>query len=727
MVGGVSFSSVSSVRRLSRPFVLWSVCIAGVVVAGWWGGQRRQAAILSALQDEARHSAVAFSDEDLAGLSATPADLTTPAYRRVKARLLRLRHVIPGVRFVYLFRTTGEPGRVVFLADSDPDDSSASSRPGDAYPEAAGSPGLQSILADNQPSTEGPLRDAFGEWVTAYALVGEAPPPGAPKVILGVDLDSPRWRWEIRRAALVAGLGAGGLLGLPWLAWWIIRRERQKDGVIRRLSTAIQQSHSGVIVTDLARNVEYVNDGCLAITGYQREEVLGRPARLFFHESMNAVMIEEVRQTALAGRRWQGEVQLRHRAGWAIPVRAIVSPVRDDENRVVGTVAIIDDISEEKRTNQELQQALARAELADRAKGEFLAVMTHELRTPLNGIIGFAALLHETKLTEEQREYVETIHTSGEALLTLTNEVLDYSRMEAGQMQLSIESCELRRTVEDAVEALALRAAEKSLELLVDLAPELPEQVLADAARLRQVLINLISNSIKFTAAGEVVLQVRAVPVPAAAGQPAVRLEFAVHDTGIGIPQEQHARLFLPFGQLESSNRRRHGGAGLGLAISRHLVELMGGEIAVESQAGHGSIFRFHFVAPVVEPATPLPALPAVRAWVIGANENAREFYRARLAAWGLEVAMVEPVDDWPAAGELPAVVLVDLADATVASWVARRAARPEWPVARCVGLAPVGLPAGQREALNVEFGVVVPKPVREALLHAAIRKVLAG
>jgi PAS domain S-box-containing protein len=719
----IPFSAVRVSWPVVRLAAVWLATLVAAGAMGWWTADRHHAQLREQLADRAARCAVAFMTEDTLSLTGTRADLETAAYQAVKSRLQRLRAVGPGMRFVYLFRSTDQPGRVVFMADSEAPDSPEVSLPGDDYPEALESPGLQSVLRDLQPSTEGPLRDSFGTWVTAYAPVTERALPGAPRIVLGIDVDSSHWRRELLREGATSAGVVLLLLGVPVAVWQLLRRERGLNREIRRLSAAIQQSHSAVLITTPDRVIEYANDGCVAATGYQREELIGQPTSLLLPLDTRETDRAELLERLLAGERWQGEIRLRRRNGEVFPARAFFSPVRSRDGRVTNLVAVLDDISDLKKAEDALRVARDQAQSADRAKGEFLAVMSHELRTPLNGIIGFASLLQDTPLNPEQADYAETIRKSGEALLTLTNELLDYSRLDAGRMQLDLQACSPRVVVEEAVELLSARAAEKQLELLVSIGPEVPAHIMADPGRLRQVLVNLVGNAIKFTPAGEVEVELNAALVPHTESSRA-RLEFVVRDSGVGIATEKQDRLFKPFSQVDASSTRRHGGAGLGLAISRSLVQLMEGDIEVTSAPGAGSEFRFHLPVRVIEPAAPLPALPPRQVAVVSSHTRSRQHYARLLQGWGLQVDTFENLTRLPAPREHD-VVFVDVPTRDAALWPALLRAHAGLDDAPVVGLVAVSVPAALRDELRASFRALLKKPLRDTLCHAVLVSLL--
>ena len=343
-----------------------------------------------------------------------------------------------------------------------------------------------------------------------------------------------------------------------------------------------------------------VNNAAVEVTGATREELIGSDFFNYFTEPEKARA--GYKRVFEEGTVRDYPLEIRHKDGNTIPVLYNASLYKDEQGNVVGVFAAARDVTEIKHAYDELFKAKEEAEAANRVKSEFLANMSHEIRTPMNGVIGMTDLTLDTELTAEQRGNLEMVKSSADHLLSVINEILDFSKMAAGQMELEEIDFSLRPMVEDAVDTLALRAEEKSLELIAYIIPDVPDAVIGDPGRLRQILINLVGNSIKFTEEGEIVVSVE---IKKQKKDSAV-LHFAVSDTGIGIPKDRQEAIFKSFTQVDGSTTRKYGGTGLGTTIAEQIVELMGGRIWIESpgnnqssvishqsKGGPGAVFHF--------------------------------------------------------------------------------------------------------------------------------------
>jgi PAS domain S-box-containing protein len=494
-----------------------------------------------------------------------------------------------------------------------------------------------------------------------------------------------------------------------------VERQRQY------LESLVAISPAAVVVMDADELVTDWNPAAAELFGYSAAEAVGRTIDELVFGDGDRGEGREITQEAMRVGRGQRITRRRRKDGTPVDVELKLVQLMVDGSHV-GFLGIYHDVTELLRARQE-------AEAATQAKSAFLATMSHEIRTPMNAVIGMTDLLLGTELTGEQREFAEVVHSSGDALLHVIDDILDYSKIEAGKLELEHEPFDLRECVERALEIVAPRAWEKGIELGCLIDEDAPAAIVGDAARVRQVLLNLLSNAVKFTEEGEVVVLVEA---EAAAGGP-VRLEFAVRDTGIGIPKDRMDRLFTSFSQVDASTTRRYGGTGLGLAISKRLAELMGGTIRVESEEGEGSTFRISIPAEPAELPMRAPVdetlLLGKRVLIVDDNATNREIVTRHARAWGMEPLAVESGDDALAlidAGERFDVGVLDMMmprmdGAELACELRRRRSRRELPLLLLTSLG--RLP---QDAAGGEFDAQLAKPLRASQLYNALVRLLA-
>ena len=410
----------------------------------------------------------------------------------------------------------------------------------------------------------------------------------------------------------------------------------------------LETSFNPFVALDLGGKITDWNAQAEKTFGWPRAEVTGKPLvelmiptrhREAFLLNIHKMLDSSGDGSALNGR---FETEACCQDGHEIPVEFTISAMRRDDGYHFAT--FVRDLTEGKQFERDLRAAKEAAEAASNAKSTFLATMSHEIRTPMNGVLGMTELLLDTELSGEQREHLGLVRVSAESLLSIINDILDFSKIEAGKMEMEAIPFDLRESLGETMKALSLRVQQKGLELIYEVQPDVPETLVGDPGRIRQLLINLVGNAVKFTKHGEIFVK-----VDEASSEPGLtRLHFAVKDTGIGIPLEKQARIFEAFSQADETMARKYGGTGLGLAICTRLVELMHGKIWLESQPGEGSTFHFT-VQLAVQDAPAVAAVPVepqelrgMHALIVDDNSTNRRLLSEMLARWGMRPTAME-------------------------------------------------------------------------------------
>ena len=522
---------------------------------------------------------------------------------------------------------------------------------------------------------------------------------------------------------------SGKITGLLGISRDITARKRAELELAQQkqyFESLVVISPVAIVTLDQDHRVTECNPAFENLFGYTREQVIGRDLDALVTSEETRAEANGYTQQTMQGGMVHGVGRRRRQDGTLVDVELFGVPVVVADQQI-GVLGLYHDISD-------LVQAREQAEAADRAKSAFLAAMSHEIRTPLNGVIGMTGLLLDTPLNAQQRQFAETIRFSGENLLTIINDILDFSKIEAGRMELETTDFDLRQVVESIGALFAERAYQKGLELVVSVDPNAPTALRGDPFRLGQVLTNLIGNALKFTERGEVTLDVRLLETK----ERGVTLRFAVQDTGIGISTEQQARLFKPFSQADSSTTRKYGGTGLGLAISKRLVEIMGGQIAIDSPPGQGTTFWFTLQLEQGAPdALKRPVMAAdlqgVRVLIVDDNATNRTVLHHQVIAWGMlpnsASNAAEALEKLRAASasEPFDVVLLDIEMPGMDGAGLARAIRgdPALQAVKLILLTSVGRIGGDAAVQKLGLDAALVKPVRQSELYNCLITVL--
>lgn len=496
----------------------------------------------------------------------------------------------------------------------------------------------------------------------------------------------------------------------------------------------LQSMADSLIVVDNEGIIQRVNQATVSLLGYTEHQLSGRSLDLVLEfDNLQSPTHPDLSHVTNIE-----QVFLSH-DGTRIPVSLSGSVIRSSLGEMQGVVYVAQDITRRKQVEEEMIRARETAIEASRLKSEFLANMSHEIRTPMNGILGMTELALETELTLEQGDYLRTIKSSAESLLTVLNDILDFSKVEAGRLDLEHIPFRLRDSLSEPLQSFAIRAEEKGLELACHVAPDVPEGLTGDPSRLRQVLVNLLANAIKFTEKGEVVVHV----VPRSIDENQAVLHFTVEDTGIGISEEKQAMIFDAFSQADGSTTRRYGGTGLGLAICAQLVELMGGRIWVKSELGKGSAFHFTLSLGRHNEVTPPPLLvdPArlegLDVLIVDDNSTNRRILSELTKGWGMEPHPASSAEEALDAVRLSSleegssfglalvdVHMPDMDGFALAERMLNDSSLPSFPL---LMLTSAGRPGDASRCRELGVAGYLSKPVQASELLEAIQAVLGG
>jgi len=507
---------------------------------------------------------------------------------------------------------------------------------------------------------------------------------------------------------------------------------KQAESMQAFLASIVESSDDSIVGTDLNGRIVSWNQGAEKLFGYTAGEAIGKLITMLFPQDRQKDYVQVLNRIRRQEHVERFESVRVAKDGKPIPVLTIVSPIRDRSGRLQGVSAIYRDMTTEKKAAAELLRAKEAAEAASQAKSTFLATMSHEIRTPMNGILGMTELVLDSDVTDDQRESLDLVRLSTESLLAVINDILDFSKIEAGKLDFEAIPFDFRESLGETMKTLGFRAYQKGLELIYEVHPDVPAVLVGDPGRLRQILVNLVGNAIKFTERGEILVKVELESLT----PESACLHYSVRDTGVGIPPEKHQKIFEAFSQADDSMTRKYGGTGLGLTICGRLVDMMSGRIWVESEAGQGS--TFHFTTNLSVPSESLAKatrmqpeeLRGLPVLVVDDNLTNRRVMVGLLTQWGMKPKAVDggraallALESAKQAGRPFALILLDgqMPELDGFDLALRLQEHPDWVGATIMMLTSADQLGDGARCRSLGISAYLVKPVRQSELLSKI------